>query len=137
MPPMANFKIKMHKGVYGKIMPNHMFYGDYAAAKHAETQAALMIHAKRMEKRASADLEVNHRKTGKSFIYAKHGEIDWHIILADESRPPRAGYIEGSTGVLRRAAGTPFAGGPPRRRRNGRARKSGGMKATRRKARRR
>lgn len=128
----------MYRGKYGRFgMPNG-YKGDWAAAITPHVQAALKAHAGKVYAKASAILTA-HRDTGMSYILMEHGDIDYHVILGDETKPPRVGYIEGEVAPLRRAANLPFTpkgrhrmGGRRRRRTPLRRSRLGGMSRRRR-----
>lgn len=99
--------------------------GERPLARSRAVQEYLREITFEMEAKAKADLVKNHTAKGHAYIEAKHGDIDWYIVLNDDRGQEaamsiefgRAGYIDPNTGelwgamegtfILRRATGIP------------------------------
>lgn len=112
--------VQMYKGAYGIMGKPGGYKADYYAAKAPHVQSALATIATKVAARARGDLATVHHKTGMSRVEVEHGAIDWYATLTDSTPEgaPRTAYVEGSTAVLRRAAG--LGGLGVKKRRDGR-----------------
>lgn len=99
-------KVELYESVRGWVKPRFGYDVEWIAANNPTLQKMLKAEAMAIAKSASADLEMNHRDTGESWVeYEKGVSTDHYARLRDPKGASEALYIEGRTGVLRRAAG--------------------------------